>query len=123
MNEKEYIAKYCVPSYDTCKELKWKDRVVFSWAYVWKEPCIIEYSPYHPAAPQFHEIWAKLPKSLMGMAFEDIEESEHLLTVSDSFISYAHQHWVDAYKVEIQNNNLAEAAAQLYLQLKTDGKL
>ena len=122
MTTTELATKYGVPMPETSKELNW-DNTRIQWWYdpkyeTWKIIQNVIFGDSDIPAPQFHEIWDKLPKEIeyeYGIKFE--------LEISQGRIRYANDSWMDMYNIEIQNNNLAQAAAEMFLMLKKDGKI
>ena len=126
MNTQELATEYGVPMPETCKELGWRPKTYWYWnssggLSSQEDIALLESAitlKHVTPAPQFHEIWNKLPKKI-----KDDEGTIFDLEISHDVIRYEHDFWVPRYKVEIQNSNFAQAAAELYLMLKKDGKL
>jgi hypothetical protein len=121
MTTQETATQKGVPMPETCKELDWKTETLFYWHTYdnidyWKitfgEPQI--YDVYGKSkvvpAPQIHEILEVLPKEI---------PQEHAFR-NEITMTFCFDKWFVGYSCEeeIEHENLVEALALLYLQIK-----
>lgn len=119
--------KYGVPTFETCKKLAkyWKEETLFI-TYFNNENILTvdsskndyygDYNYYY--APQIHELLEVLPKELI---FSDEVYRLHY-SINKNFEAYSYNNGNHAYNTDfifiIENGNVAECLAQIYLTLK-----
>lgn len=145
MTIKEIALNYDVPMPETCQKLDWKKETLFYWIKHkdWKEwhikfykeiqITLLEYKGEYKVlpAPNAQELFEALPESIK-YENEDPEIGliEWYLSITKQFVCYecSYENFSETtrdivFDIKIQNNNLTQAFAEMYILLREKGLL